>query len=160
MGKEAVPSTTSQLYKQERYKQNVSFPFYPCRSLTTYFPSFHLTKFQVLTVVLPFGTLMGAWTPSMTERYQGQRVWLKQSQGFKRQLKTQAELIEKFHLLCETTLSRLGKVAVFSNVQNQKQREWRKLKEHRTLGSKEKNKIKLQKQTLHCEGKWFTWRRV
>ena len=38
------------------------------------------------------------------------------SQRFERQLRTQGELINKFHLLCETTLSRLGKVAVFSNV--------------------------------------------
>lgn len=41
-----------------------TFHFIPVRSLTTYFPSFHLTKFQVQTVIPPFGTLMGAWTPS------------------------------------------------------------------------------------------------
>lgn len=53
-----------------------TFHFIPVRSLTTCFPSFHLTKFQVQTVIPPFGTLMGSWTSSMTERYQGQRVWL------------------------------------------------------------------------------------
>lgn len=58
----------------------------------------------------------------------------------------QAKLIDKVHLLHETTLSRLGEVAVLSNVKNSKesQGKWR----NRGIYPKQKDKIKLQKQTL------------
>lgn len=76
MGIAAAPPTTSQLYKQERNRQNVNFPFYPCKELDYIFSQLPFNPIPGGDCDPTFGTLMGTWTSSVTERYQGQRVWL------------------------------------------------------------------------------------
>ena len=71
-------------------------------------------------MILPLGTLMSPGTSSTTERSQEQRRWLEQSQRFERESRTQAGLVDKFHLLRETTQSQLGELAILSEVQKNK----------------------------------------
>ena len=107
------------------------------RGLATYLPSFQSSYLRVLTVVLPFGTLMGPWISSTTERYREQRVWLKKNpQNLRNNQEPRLSWFAS-HLQCETTPSRLGEVAILSNVQNQK-REWGQINQQRTMFQKKK----------------------
>ena len=51
------------------------------------------------------------------------KKWLRQSYKFEKQPRAKAELIYEIHLLHKTTLSRVGEVAVLSNMQEPTQSE-------------------------------------
>ena len=74
-------------------------------------------------MILPIGTLTGLNTPSTTKKHQEPRRQLGLLQRFEMQPKAWAGLINKVHLLHETTLSSLGEVAVLSNAQTVKENE-------------------------------------
>ena len=76
--------------------------------------SLHL---DLQTEIFHFGTLTVLSTPSTTGSHGEQRNQLGQSQSLERQPRTQAELNDKVHLLLETSLSRLGEMAVLTVAQ-------------------------------------------
>lgn len=74
---------------------------------------------------------MGLGRSSNTRRHKEQIRWLEHSQKFKRQPRAHIGLIDKIHLLHETTLSRLGDMAALSNTQKESQS--RKLKRQENI---------------------------